>query len=98
MKQDDTVTISKNGEPTEVIFEEYLDYRRGFEAEYLNYFTIITESPGSPFLNKYIARNVSSCNYQGRNCLAKIELGVETCDNGYTCKYEITERLQVVDI
>ena len=98
MKQDDTVTISTNGEPTDVIFEEYLNYRRPFEPEYLDYFSIVTETPGTPFLNKFATRNVSSCDYQGRNCLSKIELGVESCDNEHICKYEITERLQVVEI
>ena len=102
MKQDDTVTISKNGEPTEVIYKEYLDYRRAFEAEYLDYFTSITESPGTPFLNKFATRNVSSCkDWRGHNtCLLQIELGVglESCIKENNCTYEITERLQVVEI
>ena len=79
--QDDTVTISKNGEPTETIYKEYLDYKRGFETNYLTYFSNITEIRGSPFLNKLVTREVASCgdNY-GKNCLPKIELGVKSCN------------------
>ena len=102
MKQDDTVTISKNGEPTEVIYAEYLDYRRAFEDEYLEYFTNITESPGTPFLNKFSTRNVSSCkNKEGHSICGwqiEFEFGLESCIKENNCKYEITERLQVVEI
>ena len=64
MKDDDTVTISNNGEPTETIFKEYVDYKRGFETNYLAYFSNITESRGSPFLNKFVTREVASCNHR----------------------------------
>ena len=64
--QDNTVTISKNGEPTETLFKEYLDYKRGFETNYLTYFSNITESrgSGSPFLTKLVTREVASCYHQ----------------------------------
>ena len=99
LPQEDTVTISRNGELTETIFKEYLDYKRGFEAGYLSYFSNITESQGSPFLNKFVTRKVASCTYYGSDCLPKIKLGIESCSGtGYKCHYEIQERLQVVEI
>ena len=55
--QDDTVTISKNGEPTETLFKEYLDYKRGFETNYLAYFSNITGSHGSPFLTEFVTND-----------------------------------------
>ena len=97
--QDNTVTISKNGDPTEKLFEEYLDYKRGFETNYLAYFSNITESRGSPFLNKFVTREVASCTKYESNCLPKIKLGIESCSGiGYKCQYETQERLQVVEI
>ena len=97
--QDNTVTISKNGEPTETIFKEYLDYKRGFEADYLSYFSNITASRGSAFLNKFVTREVASCNdHLSSNCLPKIGLGIESCGGTNKCKYEIQEKLQVVEI
>ena len=99
--QDGSVTISKNGEPTETIFKEYLDYKRGFETNYLAYFSNITESRGSPFLNKFVTREVASCIEYGNDCLPKIVLGIESCSSRRyksMCKFETQERLQVVEI
>ena len=82
LSQDDTVTISKNGKATNVIFEEYLDYKRGYEANYLDYFSGIKESSGSPFLNQFSRRNVSKCDYGGnQDCMKEIELELKTCQN-----------------
>ena len=96
--QDNAVTISKNGEPTNTIFEEYLDYKRGFENDYMNYFSNIILSNGSPFLNKFVITNVSGCDLYGENCLRNIQLGIASCNDWYKCKYEIQEKLQVVEI
>ena len=97
--QDDTVTISKNGEPTETIYEEYLDYKRGFETKYLLTFSNITESYGSPFLNKFVTREVASCNhYLYGDCTRLVNDGYAQCDSFYKCEYEIQEKLQVVEI
>ena len=74
----------------------------------MDYVTYFSESFGSPFLNELVTRNVSSCiDRHGRNCLPKIELGMESCDKelictGYkdcnNCQYETQEKLQVVEI
>ena len=97
--QDGSVTISKNGEPTETIFKEYLDYKRGFETNYLAYFSNITESRGSPFLNKLVTREVASCNHLFfGDCRNLVINGNAKCAGEYDCKFETQEKLQVVEI
>ena len=98
--QDDTVTISKNGEPTETIYEEYLDYKRGFETNYLEYFSNITESNGSPFLNKLFTREAASCyHWPFGDCTKLTNDGYAQCGvDYYDCEYETQEKLQVVEM
>ena len=96
--QDETVTISKNGEPTETIFKDYLNYKRGFENNYLSYFSNITESYESPFLGKFVTREVASCNWIHGDCRNLVINGHAKCGGSYDCKYEIHEKLQVVEI
>ena len=102
IKDDDTVTINKNGEPTETLFKEYLDYKRGFETNYLSYFSNITESRGSPFLNEFVTREVDSCYHDHRSyygdCRNLVIYGNAHCGGKYKCKYETQEKLQVVEI
>ena len=38
LTEDGTVTISKGSQITETIFEEYLNYKRGLEKNYLEYY------------------------------------------------------------
>ena len=88
------MTISKNEEPTETIFKEYLDYKRGFETNYLQHFSNITESYGSPFLYKFVTREVASChNFYIGDCTKEVTDGYADCVDGYKCKYEIQEKL-----
>ena len=99
----DTVTISRNGEATETIFEEYLDYKRGFETHYLEYFSNITESYGSPFRSKFVTREVASCKHtilqnQYGDCTKLAKDGYVQCGGDYNCNYETQEKLQVVEI
>ena len=63
------------------------------------YFSTITKSYGSPFLEKFVTRDLASCSNYGDNCKRVIELGMKICDGSkYVCKYEIQEKLQVVEI
>ena len=90
------------------MFKAYLDYKRGFETDYLDYFSAITESPGSPFLNKFVTRSVSTCKQLGRgtnykDCMRMIQIGLASCGElggggYYQCGYEIQEKLQLVEI
>ena len=43
------------------MFKKYLDYKRGFETNYLTYFSNITDSGGSPFLNEFVTKKLASC-------------------------------------
>ena len=97
--QDDTITISKNGESTEAMFAEYLDYKRGFENDYLTYFSDIIESPGSPFLNEFVTREIARCKNNYYDCAKLVKDGYAECDKTrYKCRYETYEALQVVEI
>ena len=93
--QDEYEIISQNGEPTQGMFEEYLDYKRGFEANYKNYFSNITESRGSTFLGQFVTRDVVSCfnrlNGLNSDCMNDIKIGIRECGGFYECKYGTLE-------
>ena len=63
-------------------------------------FSNITESYGSPFLNKFVTREVTSCSHlMFPNCTKLINDGYAQCGVGdYKCEYETMENLQVVEI
>ena len=93
------MTISKKGEQAENIFKEYLDYKRGFEPDYLACFSNITGSNATPFLNEFVTREFATCNneYTG-DCKKLVNAGFGQCGDIYKCNYETQEKLQVVEI
>ena len=77
------------------------------------YFSNITESHGSPFLNKFVSREVASCYHEGPvinsaghdqgiwsygDCRTLVINGNAKCGSYYKCKYETQEKLRVVEI
>ena len=106
LNQEDTVILSKNGEPTAKIFEEYLNYKRSFTTNYLHYFTNITEQPlewgsgiWSPYINSFVTKDVNYCNNKYfDDCRSMVKAGAANCGVEHYCVYDLEERLQVVEI
>ena len=95
-----TVTISKSGEPVDNLFKEYLNYKRGFQPNYLDYFTNLTQTKGSPLReNLTTAMALAGCtHYKLGDCKRIVDVGAASCGGSYKCKYELLEKLQVVQI
>ena len=105
-QQNDTLTISLDGKPTEKIFEEYARYKRGYITDYLSYFVNVTNGGHSPYGHRLASPVVTSCSvmlYVDRyptniDCKKMVDVGAVSCGRHFKCSEAWEERLEVVKI